>query len=345
MTPALSITARAQSMIPHWFAGGLALIFAWAISTTHYVTTGVQFVSPLGIILLAHIAWLALERQLKPGFAAVASGRALITTIGTIACILLALFYLPMPAQATSDTSIVNNLLGLLACLLVLAIVVSVAAIILFAIGKIISVIITRLNRGRSNPPNSGNTRLFDFGITAFAFFALAIASLEGVSGAYSFPKVDRVSVTHHVAAAPADVWGSVAKATSPDFPLPEILKVIPRPVAVVIDEGATMGARRVVRFTGREGDGYLTLQVSRRTDQEVVFQAISDTSPIAKWVQHKAITFRVVPNQNGTRLTVAAEYDRLLSPAWFFQPFIGLAAFFAVDVLARDTKARAELR
>jgi hypothetical protein len=30
------------------------------------------------------------------------------------------------------------------------------------------------------------------------------------------------------------------------------------------------------------------------------------------------------------------------LSPAWFFGPYIRLAAFMAVDVLARDTAQRA---
>jgi hypothetical protein len=39
----------------------------------------------------------------------------------------------------------------------------------------------------------------------------------------------------------------------------------------------------------------------------------------------------------------VASDYDRLLSPAWFFRPYIRVPAYLAVDVLARDAKERAE--
>jgi hypothetical protein len=49
------------------------------------------------------------------------------------------------------------------------------------------------------------------------------------------------------------------------------------------------------------------------------------------------------VPDGAGTLLTVTSDYDRLLSPAWFFRPYIGLASYLAVNVLARDTKQRAE--
>ena len=121
------------------------------------------------------------------------------------------------------------------------------------------------------------------------------------------------------------------------------MLKSIPQPVAVTVDEGAALGARRVVRFRGREGEGDLVLQVSRRTETEAVFQAVSDTSPVANWVRHKSLTFRVEPSGAGSRLTVVSDYDRLLSPAWFFRPYIRLASYLAVDVLARDTKQRAE--
>jgi hypothetical protein len=110
----------------------------------------------------------------------------------------------------------------------------------------------------------------------------------------------------------------------------------------VLVDEGADLGSRRIVRFAGREGEGDLTLQVVRRSEEEAVFQAVSDTSPIAHWVRQKELTFRIEPVGRGSRLTVSLHYDRRLSPAWFFGPYIRLAAFMAVDVLARDTAERA---
>ena len=84
---------------------------------------------------------------------------------------------------------------------------------------------------------------------------------------------------------------------------------------------------------------------MTRRTHEEAVFEAISDSSPIAMWVQQRTLTFRVEPHGTGSKLTVSSDYERLLSPAWFFKPYILLASFLAADVLARDTKARAEIR
>jgi hypothetical protein len=145
------------------------------------------------------------------------------------------------------------------------------------------------------------------------------------------------------VAASPTRVWQEVGKATSPSFPVPSMLRTIPQPVAVLVDEGAGLGARRIIHFKGREGQGDLVLKVVRRTDTDVVFEAVSDASPIAMWVRHRSLTFRVEPAGAESRLTVASDYDRILSPAWFFRPYIRLAAYLAVDVLARDTKKRAE--
>ena len=62
-------------------------------------------------------------------------------------------------------------------------------------------------------------------------------------------------------------------------------------------------------------------------------------------WMRQRTLTYRVEPEGSGSRLTVTSEYDRLLAPAWFFQPCMRLASFLAVDVLARDTKARAQQR
>jgi hypothetical protein len=98
-----------------------------------------------------------------------------------------------------------------------------------------------------------------------------------------------------------------------------------------------------VVHFKGREGAGDLVLKVVRRTESEAVFEAVSDNSPIAMWMRHKALTFRIDPHPAGQLLTVTLDYERQLAPAWFFGPFMRHAATFAVDVLARDTTERAE--
>jgi len=346
MPQSATAISRARQMFPHLLAGLLALLYAWQVSHTQFVTTAVQFVSPLAAILAAHLLWIAAFGPLKPGFARVALMRMLVTAVGIVAVTVLVVIFGPAPAEANSvlDTwTALAGFLDLLACLAVISFVITGAAVLVAGTAIGLWWLFKVLLRQFGRPPGNDGDRLHDLGLVAVALLVIGAASLEGVAGAFSFATHDRSSSTVAVAAPPARVWQEVGKATSPSFPLPVMLKSIPQPVAVVVDEGAALGARRIVHFKGREGEGDLVLQVVRRTDTEVVFQAVSDTSPIAHWVRHGTLTFRVDPSATGSLLTVSSDYDRLLSPAWFFKPYIRLAAFLADDVLARDTKQRAE--
>jgi len=193
------------------------------------------------------------------------------------------------------------------------------------------------------NSQGPGSLR-FDFGSLATATLFLGICSAEGVPQLYSFESANISRASHYVDTSPTNVWRALEQATSPAFPLPSILHAIPIPVDVTIDEGTQLGSIRKVAFEGREGSGYLTMHVVERTQNRVVFEVLSDTSPIAAWVAHRKLIYQVAPEKNGTRLSVHLEYDRLLAPAWFFSPMTRGAAYLAMDVLARDVKARAEL-
>jgi len=118
---------------------------------------------------------------------------------------------------------------------------------------------------------------------------------------------------------------------------------VFPRPVAVLVDEGVSLGANRVVRIEGREGAGDLRLRVIERTENTVEFEVLSDTSPIAGWVGFQTLTYSVVPDGEGAMLSVRLNFDRKLAPKWFFGPMMRGAAYLAADVLVRDVVARAE--
>jgi hypothetical protein len=334
--------ARTELMGAAALAGSLALSYAWIVSGTRYVTTGVQFVAPLAIIVLVHVAWLGARRELPVGFARVVFARTLATAIGIIVFTALIAIYAPMPATAANGSG--SEVLVVLACLVVLALVVGTAALIIYCLALLARGSYNAIQRAldRTNKPDS---RLFDTSLVLLSLVAIVAASLEGAANGFSFAARDVVSSSVIVAAPPIRVWQEVGTATSPDYPIPLMLKSIPQPVAVIVDEGAAVGARRIVRFKGRQGEGDLSLRVVRRTDEEAVFQAISDTSPIANWVHHHSLSFRVETSGAGTRLTVTSDYDRMLSPAWFFRPYVKMAAFLAVDVLARDTKARSELK
>jgi len=357
MPRSANLATRSQQALPHLIAGGLALAYAWLVSGTHYVTSGVQFVSPLAVVLLVHTVWLAVRRELGAGFAKVAFGRMLATAICIVVFTVVCATYAPIPVGAANSDDVKGGLGAVVAsgegfitifylfgCLTVLALVVLAAALVIYGIvygvGRALKYIYDKLT---GPPTGPGESRLFDASVVAIAFLAIGFASLEGLGPALTFATRDGASVTVVVAASPARVWQEVGKATSPRFPLPMLLRTIPQPVAVLTDEGASLGARRIVHFKGREGEGDLVLKVVRRTDTDAVFEAVSDASPIAMWVRQRSLTFRVEPAGAESRLTVASDYDRLLSPAWFFRPYVRLASYLAVDVLARDTKERAE--
>lgn len=347
MSRSANLIMRLQLGFLHLSAGGLALAYAWLVSGTHYVTSGLQFVSPLAVVLLVHLSWLAIRRELGTGFAMVAFGRMLATAICIVVLTVVCAIYAPIPAGAINSDD-VNRGLGSISlffgCLAVLALVVSAAALAIY--GVVYSIVwgLRAIFEKRKGPPTGpGESRLFDASVVSIALLAIGCASLEGLGPALTFASRDGASVTMMVAASPARVWREVGKATSPSFPLPSMLRTIPQPIAILLDEGAGLGARRIVHFKGREGEGDLVLKVVRRTDTDAVFEAVSDASPIAMWVGQRSLTFRVEPAGAVSRLTVASDYDRLLSPAWFFRPYIRVAAYLAVDVLARDTKERAE--
>jgi hypothetical protein len=335
--PSIAASPR-RAFGAHLLAGALALLYAWNMSGTHFVTTGLQFVAPAAVILVAHLAWLAAKRHLSPGFAHVAFSRTVVTAFSLSALSLVADIFAPMPAGAGDGIEMVGMVI---ACLLVLALVVGVAALIIY----VFSMACYYIYRAIRGPKDPGGGKLHDFGSVALALAVIGCASLEGVVPALTFAGHGKASSSVVVAATAERVWQEIGQATSPEFPLPLALKSIPQPVAVLIDEGAGLGARRVVHFKGREGSGDLELKVVWRSESEAIFEAVSDSSPIAMWMRHKALTFRVDPHPAGQRLTVTLDYERQLAPAWFFDPFMRQAATFAVDVLARDTRDRAERR
>ncbi|CAN0604906.1 unnamed protein product, partial [Ectocarpus sp. 12 AP-2014] len=128
------------------------------------------------------------------------------------------------------------------------------------------------------------------------------------------------------------------------EFPLPGILQAFPQPVAVRVDEGTELGAKRVVVFAGREGRGELHLEVVEREGLRSVFETVSDSTPMANWIAITSITYEVVPHDQGSLLRVTLDYERLLAPSLIFEPMMAFAGNLSMGVLAEDTKARAEM-
>lgn len=332
------MTQVPMRFFPHLAAMALSLAYAWSISQTVYVTTGLQFIAPLLIILLCHLAFLWLQRRLELGYAKLVLSRTLSSAVLLI--VLLVAIELLTPRQSHAGAGeTVTGILSILFCLVVLAVVVGIAAVALYTAYRLIAALIRWISGGPKN------NRSYDLASILMAISLISGASLEGVPGAYAFRGDGHSVATYTVAAPPQAVWQAMQTATSPEFPLPSALDMFPQPVAVLVDEGTGLGANRVVLIRGREGQGKLHLRVTEQSGLHARFSVVSDTSPTGKWVAFKSLSYDVSEHPAGAEIEVRLDYERLLAPSWIFDPMVQTAASLAASVLARDTKFRAEQR
>lgn len=329
-----------NSALPaHILAAGCSLIFAWNISQSTYVKTGLQFVAPLLIVMAVHLIWMSIiSGGLTPGFSSIVYRRSFQTSFAMASSLLALALLAPFPAEASSLDSAIGGILLVLFCGGIVVLVVFVLAFLFKMISRAAKAL---FKRGDNN--GGPENRLFDFASIGLGTIVLVAASLEGLPDSYSFKAANQSSASTFIDAQPALVWKTMETATSPDYPLPVLLGLFPQPVAVVIDQGTALGAMRKVKFEGREGIGFLSLQVVARTSTKAVFQILSDSSPYANWVTYDTLIYDVASEGNGSRLTVTLGYKRLLAPAWFFTPTVKGAAYLAMSVLARDVKFRSE--
>ncbi|MEM8838400.1 MAG: SRPBCC family protein [Pseudomonadota bacterium] len=341
----LKSVASLERIVPHFVGGCFALAYAWHISQTQYVKTGLQFIAPLFIIMVVHLAWLLIRRENKAGFSILVYLRCAKTCAGIVLFVGVASLLAPMPAESNVGVfgqigDALSGIFAVIVCLFILAIVVSLPALAVYAVFKVLVLVWALLRPGQSD---GKDTRLWDAGSLVAGAVLICASSLEGVPNAYTFATNGKATATHYVSVSPEKVWAAMQTATAPSFPLPEILHIFPQPVDVVIDEGTGLHAKRVVKIKGRPGEGLLSMQVVESTDRRAVFKVLSDTSPTGRWIAHRYLIYDLSPEAGGTRLSVTLEYDRKLAPSWFFDPAMKVAGYLAMDVLARDTKIRAE--
>ncbi|MBM2575735.1 SRPBCC family protein [Jannaschia sp. Os4] len=322
-----------RALAAHLAAAAAALAFAWMVSRGPHLRTGLQFVAPLGVLLLVHAAALWAGRDLAPGWAGRVLGRAVGTSALMVAGLLGAHAVLPMPAHAgTAAEEAAALVFFVIVCGTMIAVVVGLAALVLWLLYKGAAAAV-RAARGGGDDARDGAT-------FALVLLVVAGASLEGFGG-FVLDGAGRAAAARTVAAPPEAVWAAMGTATAPAVPRPAVLSPFPQPVAVPVDEGVDLGSRRHVRFTGREGTGLLRMRVTRRDAARAVLTVERDGSPLAGWIGLRAITYAVEPVAGGTRLSVALDYERRLAPAWAFGPIMRGAGWLAMDVLARDVAAR----
>ena len=335
-------TGRFRSGWSHFVVGLVALTYMWCISLTSLRQTGLQFVAPVLIIFAMHTIWGIRTSGIRKNVYLDISRNTLNTSVMLLFSVFLLTVLVPEPAHSSALEGLVASMAQILICLLIIVILCVVVGGTIYLLWLVCRWIYRWL-RPESKNTDKNNT-VNEIASIVLTGSLLLGASLEGVKGFYTFSSTSNASASLSININAARVWQTLETATQPEFPLPSILTVFPRPVDVLVDEGIALHANRVVRFEGREGEGLLRLRVTERSPAHVKFQVLSDSSPIANWVAHKSLTYRVTAKGASTQLTVVLDYDRLLAPAWFFNTLIGGATFLAMDVLARDVKARAEL-
>lgn len=322
----------------HLLAAVGSLFYAWSISQTAYQKTGLQFVAPLVVVVAVHLVWNAIaSRGWQPGFSILVYRRSFHTVFAMAGALFFTAVVAPIPAEA----SVQGALGGIMVFVFCAGGIVAVAVVLalIFRASSWVGTAVLNLFRKDDGPQN----RLFDFGSIALVGGLLAFGSMEGLPNSYSFAPNDQSSTSRLIKASPTHVWRVMETATSPSFPLPAALSLFPQPVAVVIDEGTALGAKRKVKIQGREGVGYLTLKVVERSDSRAVFKVLSDSSPHTNWVKFDKLIYQVRQENDFSRLTVTLEYERLLAPTLVFKPVVKSAAYLAMDVLARDVQSRSE--
>lgn len=195
-------------------------------------------------------------------------------------------------------------------------------------------------------PIASAVQRARDRGSRPGRAYALVVApvvllSLEGVFDATTLPVANRVAATATVHAGPAEVEAALASVPAFDEPLPAFLHQtrFPRPVGAE-GSGLEVGATRRIMFSSPMGLAPLDLRVVERGPNMVAFNVDADRTPIAGWMALRRATITWSgASQSSTRVRWELEFDRALSPAFYFAPLeryaARLAAGYLIDTVA----------
>jgi hypothetical protein len=162
--------------------------------------------------------------------------------------------------------------------------------------------------------------------------------SIEGSSPRLSFNRDETVQASQVVYASARNVELALSHSPRTDMPLPIYLRMgFPRPTDAWGD-GLEVGATRTIHFAGGEGKpGDVLLKVSESHAGYARFDAVSDRSKVAHWLDWKSseVQWTALDAQH-TRVNWTLHYERRLDPAWYFRPWERYATRLAAEYLIR---------
>lgn len=123
-----------------------------------------------------------------------------------------------------------------------------------------------------------------------------------------------------------------------------------PTPIAVDGDT-SRVGDRTVVRF---DGGGRLELVLVERNQRSLTWEVVNDTTPIAGWLALRLVTVEWDDTEwddasdrraDSTELRVAIRFERILAPAFYFDPIerwgVGEMGDVILDMMTRSLDVR----
>lgn len=171
------------------------------------------------------------------------------------------------------------------------------------------------------------------------ALLLLLPMALEGTTQWSSFARDEAVVAEEIVNAPESEVVVALAKSPRVDGKLPAFLRLrFPR-ATWARGEGLQTGDVRTIHFAGGEGHpGELEMRVKEREANSVVFEAVSDHSKIAHWLdwRYARVEWTPVDDQH-TRVRWELGFRRDLDPAWYFGPWERYAVRLAAQYLIEN--------
>ena len=201
-----------------------------------------------------------------------------------------------------------------------------------YAVALVVGLAIDGIRERQHRPGREAGTTLH-----GLALLPVVALSLEGVAPGLSFPRAETVATVRTVSATAEEVEAALAGAPRFQGELPAFLRIgFPVPVAA---DGAGLepGDRRTIQFQARR-QRPLVLEVAERGPGFVRFRAVSDATPIARWLRWQEAEARwseVAPGRTQVRWTL--RYERRLDPAWYFGPWERYATRLAADYLIQS--------
>jgi len=169
-------------------------------------------------------------------------------------------------------------------------------------------------------------------------FLILLPLSIEGSSPRLSFNRAETVQASQVVSGSAQDVRLALSHSPQTGTPVPLFGKMgFPLPTEAWGD-GLEVGATRTIHFAGGEGKpGDLLLKVSESRTGYVRFEAVSDRSKLAHWLDWNSSEVEwTALNAQHTRVNWTLHYERRLDPAWYFRPWERYATRLAAEYLIR---------